>query len=123
MKADKQFYKDTFGWGTLLWLFGYILGIIFFFIMPKEMIGWVITPLATLVTLWVLIKLIKSTSLQYYFMIAIIWTVIAIVLDYFLLVKLFKPEDGYYKFDVYLYYALTFILPLIVGWRKSSKPI
>jgi hypothetical protein len=44
------------------------------------------------------------------------------VFDYFLLVKVFKPVDGYYKLDVYLYYVLTFILPLIVGWRKSVLP-
>jgi hypothetical protein len=121
MKTDKQFFKDTLGWGTLLWLFGYILGIILFFIVPKDMIGWVITPLATIITLWVLIKIIKSNSLQYYFLIALIWTVIAIVLDYFLLVKLFKPEDGYYKLDVYLYYSLTFILPIVVGLFKRNK--
>jgi len=35
------------------------------------------------------------------------------------IVKAFKPADGYYKLDVYLYYALTFALPLIVGWRKK----
>jgi hypothetical protein len=34
---------------------------------------------------------------------------------------MFKPADGYYKLDVYLYYILTFALPLIVGWRKSTN--
>ncbi len=121
MKPDKQFYKDALGWGTLLWFFGYILGIVFFFIMPKSLIGWIITPIATFVTLWVLAKKIKSNSFQYYCGLAISWTVIAVVLDYFFIVKAFKPEDGYYKLDVYLYYALTFILPLIVGLRKRIK--
>jgi hypothetical protein len=84
------------------------------------MIGWIISPIAIVVTLWVLIKKIKSVSFPYYFTIAVIWTVIAIVLDYFLIVKAFKPEDGYYKPDVYLYYILTFILPLIAGlWKKN----
>jgi hypothetical protein len=31
----------------------------------------------------------------------------------------FHPPDGYYKPDVYLYYVSTFVLPLIVGWRKT----
>ena len=88
---------------------------------PKDMIGWVITPIATLITLWVLFKKIKSNSLSYYFQVAVIWTVLAIVLDYFLLVKVFKPADGYYKLDVYLYYVLTFIMPLIVGGVKQSR--
>lgn len=120
MKTNKAFYMDMFGWGILLWLFGYLLGIIFFFIVPKSIIGWIITPIAVIVTLWVLLKKIQSVSVLYYFMIAIFWTVIAVVLDYFLLLKIFKPEDGYYKPDVYLYYALTFILPLLVGWWKKK---
>jgi heme/copper-type cytochrome/quinol oxidase subunit 4 len=85
------------------------------------MIGWIISPIATVVTLWVLIKKIQSVSFSYYFLIAISWTVIAVILDYFLLVKVLKPEDGYYKPDVYLYYTLTFILPLLVGLWKKKK--
>jgi heme/copper-type cytochrome/quinol oxidase subunit 4 len=121
MKINKQFYKDTFGWGFFLWLLGYIFGIILFFALPKSMIGWIISPIATVVTLWVLIKKIQSVSFSYYFLIAISWTVIAVILDYFLLVKVLKPEDGYYKPDVYLYYTLTFILPLLVGLWKKKK--
>ena len=115
---NKQFLKDTFGWGIILWLIGYILGIVFFAIVPPSMIGWCIMPIGIIITLWVLLKAIKGTSLQYYFWLALIWTVIAIVFDYLFLVKVFKPADGYYKLDVYLYYAITFILPLIIGWRK-----
>ncbi|MGN6297349.1 MAG: hypothetical protein ACTHM7_11260 [Ginsengibacter sp.] len=121
MKIDKQFFKDVFGWGFLLWLFGYVLGIMLFFIVPKIVIGWIITPLATIVAVWVLIKKIQRVSLSYYFLITIFWTSIAVVLDYFLLVKIFKPEDGYYKPDVYLYYSLTFILPLVIGLWKRKK--
>ena len=121
VKLNIQVYKDTLGWGLLLWLFGYLLGIILFFVMPKSMIGWIITPIAVIVTLWVLIKKIKSVSVSYYFLVAITWTLIAVVLDYFLIVKAFKPEDGYYKPDVYLYYSLTFILPLLAGLWKRNK--
>lgn len=122
MKINKQLYKDIFGWGFLLWLFGYLLGIILFFAVPKSMIGWMITPIATIATLWVLIKKIHGISLSYYFQIAIFWTLMAILLDYFLLVRVLKPEDAYYKADVYLYYALTSILPLLVGVWKRKKP-
>ena len=44
---------------------------------------------------------------------------IAVICDYFFLVKAFNPADGYYKLDVYLYYGLTFILPLAVGLGKK----
>jgi hypothetical protein len=43
------------------------------------------------------------------------------VFDYFFIVKAFNPPDGYYKLDVYVYYLLTFIIPVAVGWWKTSK--
>jgi len=68
-----------------------------------------------------LIKEIKVVSFSYYVMIAIVWALIATVFDYFFIVKAFNPEDGYYKPDVYLYYLLTFMMPLIVGLWKKNK--
>ena len=116
----KQFYKDVLGWGFILWLIGYALGIMLFSIVPISMIGWIILPIGTVITLWVLFKKVKGDTFRYYFLLAIVWMLIAIVFDYFFLVKAFKPEDGYYKLDVYLYYALTFALPVVVGWRKTK---
>jgi hypothetical protein len=52
---------------------------------------------------------------------AIIWTVIAVVFDYLLIVKAFKPADEYYKLDVYFYYTLTFVIPLAISWWKNAK--
>lgn len=117
----KQLLRDALIWGFLLWLIGYILGIILFMFVPPSVLGWVIMPIGTTITLWVLFKKIKNDSLQYYLKLAVSWTVIAIVFDYFFLVKAFKPADGYYKLDVYLYYALTFVLPILVGWRKKNN--
>jgi len=120
---NRQLFKDTLGWGVLLWLIGYILGIILFMVVPTTLVGWIIMPIGTIITLWVLFKKVKGGSIKYYLLLAVIWTLIAIVFDYFFLVKVFKPADGYYKLDVYLYYALTFTLPLLVGWRKKSFKI
>jgi hypothetical protein len=121
MNPTTQFYKDAIGWGLLLWLFGYLLGIILFFLVPPSLIGWVITPIATVVTLWVLRSKIKSNSFSYYFGIAVVWVIIAVVFDYLFIVKAFNPADGYYKTDVYVYYLLTFLLPLIVGKKRSRS--
>jgi hypothetical protein len=115
----KQFYKDAFGWGFILWLIGYALGIMLFTIVPISVVGWIIMPIGTIITIWVLFKKVKSDSVHYYASLAVIWVLIAVVFDYFFLVKAFKPVDGYYKLDVYLYYTLTFVLPLIVGWHKK----
>ncbi len=115
-----QILKDGFGWGVLLWFIGYALGIVLFMLVPASLIGWIISPIGIVITLWVLFRKIKSSSFLHYLKIGIVWTIIAVVFDYYFLVQLFKPEDGYYKPDVYLYYAATFILPLIAGWHTSS---
>lgn len=115
---NKQLIKDALIWGFVLWLIGYALGFILFPIIPNSMLGWVIMPIGIIVTLWVLLKKVKGNSFGYFAVLAFVWTAIAIVFDYLLLVKLLKPADGYYKLDVYLYYVLVFALPLIVGWRK-----
>lgn len=116
----KQFYKDAFGWGFLLWLIGYVLGIVLFKAVPQNLLGWVIMPISIIIMLWVLFKKVKAGSFQYYALLAVVWVLIAVVFDYFFLVEMFNLADGYYKLDVYLYYALTILLPLVVGWRKKS---
>lgn len=118
--VKKQFYIDALVWGFVLWLIGYLLGMILFFVVRPDMIGWVILPIGIIITLWVLFKKIKGDSFQYYLLLTIAWTLIAIVFDYLFIVKALKPADGYYKLDVYLYYALTFILPLAAYYRKKS---
>lgn len=118
---NKQFLKDGLLWGFLLWLMGYVLGILLFPFVPSSMIGWIITPFGVLITCLVLLKKIKGSSLSYYAGVGIAWVFIAVVCDYFLLYKIFKPADGYYKLDVYFYYGLTFTLPLLMGWWKTRK--
>lgn len=118
---SKQFYKDAFGWGIVVWLIGYVLGILLFAFVPASMLGWVITPIGIVVTLWILWKKVKGGSLQYYAQLALVWVLIAVIFDYLFIVQAFKPADGYYKLDIYVYYGLTFMLPLIVGWRKRAQ--
>lgn len=116
---NKQLLKDGFLWGFILWLIGYVLGIVLFMLVPANLIGWFITPIGIAITLWVLFKKVKSRSFGYFLNIGIIWTLIAVVFDYIFIVKLFS-SGSYYKLDVYFYYASAFVLPLLVGWYKSK---
>ena len=118
---DTRFIKDAVGWGIGLWLIGYLLGFAFFFVVPLHLIGWFITPIAVVITLWILLKKIGGSSLAYYAKVAAVWVAIAVVFDYLFIVQLLQPTDGYYKFDVYLYYVLTVGLPLVVGWYKQRR--
>lgn len=119
IRMINSLFKDTLGWGFILWLIGYALGILLFLFIPQSLIGWILMPIGTIITLWVLLRKVHAKTFQYYALMAIVWTFIAILFDYFFLVKVFKLTDGYNKLDVYLYYSLTFILPLFVGWRKN----
>ena len=118
---DRQLLKDSVGWGFVLWLIGYVLGIVLFFVLPPSLIGWVIMPVGLVVTLWVLMRRVKVNLLRHFLILAGVWTLIAVALDYVFIVKAFNPADGYYKLDVYLYYVLTFTTPLAVGWWKTSR--
>lgn len=124
---DKKFLIDSMGWGVGLWFIGWVLGVVLFMFVPASMLGWVISPIGILITLWVLIKKINPPKgeaggeMFYYLKVAFAWLVVAVVFDYLFLVLLFKPADGYYKADVYFYYFTTFALPLIVGIFKTEK--
>ena len=116
-----KLFLNAIIWGFVLWLIGYILSFILFFIVPSSLIGWVIAPIGTAITLWVLLKKIKSEDIKHCLILAIVWSLIAVVFDYFFIIKALNPSDGYYKPAVYLYYALTLLLPIIVGWWKKRK--
>lgn len=118
---NKRLAKDSLGWGFVLWLIGYILGFVLFFAIPPSLIGWVILPIGVMITFWVLFRKVKSEIFRHYLILAVVWTTIAVVLDYLFIVKALAPADGYYKLDVYVYYALTFALPLIAYWWKKSN--
>ena len=60
----KQFYKDALGWGFILWLIGYVLGIMIFSIVPVSMIGWILMPVGTVMMLWVLFKKTSAAPLR-----------------------------------------------------------
>jgi len=111
--------KEALGWGFTLWLIGYMLGIALIAIVGPSMVGWVILPIGIAITVWVLLRRVRSVGRLQFLVLGAVWTTIAIAMDYICIVKAFHPADGYYKLDVYLYYLLTFLLPLAVGWWKA----
>ena len=120
---ELQILKNNLFWGFILWLIGWILGIVFFMTPLKNIMGWVITPIGVAITLWVLFKKVNRENYSGYFYVALVWTAMAIVLDYLFNVLLFKIGPSYYKPDIFVYYALTFALPLLVGAYKNRKTI
>ncbi|MEW6721871.1 MAG: hypothetical protein AB1324_01265 [Candidatus Micrarchaeota archaeon] len=108
------------GWGLALWLLGYALGIAFFFLLPPSIFGWAVMLIATPVTVFVALKKIEARSVREYLPVALLWTAMAVILDYIFIVILLGSPD-YYKPDVLVYYALTFLIPIASGFWKSRR--
>lgn len=118
---SKKFMVSALTWGFLLWLFGYILGIILFAAVSPNLLGWVIMPFGIATTLWVLTKKVTFNTKEQAIFLGLSWAIIAIICDYLFLVKVFHPADGYYKLDVYLYYLITLLLPILFGRIKNHE--
>jgi hypothetical protein len=106
---------DTIGLGTALWLLGYLVSLGLFFTPFASVMGWVITAIFTPVTIavaWWRFRA-RDLPLSYYAGVGLAWAAIAIALDYLFIVRLFNAD--YYAPDVFLYYALTFLIPVGVG--------
>lgn len=112
----KQLIKDTAGLGTALWLIGYLASLVLFFTPYASAMGWILlavfTPVTVVIVLWWFRKR-ERLPLQYYAGVGVAWMLIAIVLDYLFIVLLFHAN--YYGTDVFVYYAVTFIIPVGVG--------
>jgi len=122
----KNWIKDAVGLGTLLWLFGYVASLVLFFTPFVNNMGWIISVIFTPVTIvitWLWFRA-RDLPLLYFVKVGIVWTVIAIVLDYLFIVQLFQAT--YYETDVFVYYALTFLIPAGVGlylkWNRKNQP-
>ncbi|WP_338723156.1 hypothetical protein [Devosia sp. XK-2] len=109
------------GWGLLLWFFGYAMGIALFPFVPTEYLGWYVSPLGLAATIFVLLRWAHIRTITQGLAVGLIWAAIAMVMDYVFIVLLLQPADGYYKLDVYVYYASAFILPVLAGWLRSRR--
>ena len=112
----KQSIKDTAGLGVALWLIGYLASLVLFFSPYAGIMGWILlavfTPVTVVIVLWWFRKR-ERLPLQYYAGVGVAWVLIAIVLDYLFIVLLFQAN--YYGIDVFVYYAVTFLIPVGVG--------
>jgi len=112
----KQLIKDTAGLGVALWLIGYLASLVLFFSPYAGAMGWILLVVFTPVTLaitWLWFRKRERLPLEYYAGVGVAWMLIAIVLDYLFIVMLFHAT--YYGIDVFVYYAVTFLIPVGVG--------
>ena len=123
----KQLIKDTAGLGTALWLIGYLASLVLFFTPYAGVMGWILlavfTPVTIVIVLWWFRKR-ERLPLQYYAGVGVAWVLIAIVLDYLFIVLMFQAN--YYGIDVFVYYAVTFLIPVGVGLflnRSRNEPV
>jgi hypothetical protein len=123
----KQWIKDTAGLGTVLWLIGYLASLALFFSPFSGIMGWILLAIFTPVTIavtWWWFSQREHLTLEYYAGVGVAWALIAIVFDYLFIVLLFRAT--YYSPDVFVYYAVTFLIPVGVGLylnRSRNEPV
>lgn len=107
--------KDGVLLGSALWLMGYLASIPLFFTIAADVMGWILigvfTPVTLIITWWWFRD--RGLPLRYFAGIGATWTIIAVAFDYLFIVRLFRAD--YYAPDVFAYYALTFLIPVLVG--------
>ena len=118
---SKEKLVDLFGYGIGFWLLGYIPGIILFMFLPLNLLGWILIIIFSPIYIYLTLKRFNNRyeEFKYYTLMAIVWTVIAIVFDYLFIVMLFS-NPNYYQIDIAVYYLITFIVPLGIGFAKSK---
>jgi len=121
----EQLLRDTLGMGVLLWLAGYLASMAVYF-SPLSYAVWGRVVLAVYIPLvaygaWRYFNG-RDLSLPYYAGVGVAWSLTAIVLDYPSIVLRFGAWE-YYTPDVYLYYAVMFLIPVGVGlYRDRAVP-
>lgn len=122
MTSTQRFLlHDCLVWGVLLWLAGYLLSFVLFAFVPVAVIGWYVMPVMLLLTGLVLWTRVRVAPTSRALILALSWCAIAIVLDNLFIVRLLDPVDGYYKPDVYIYYAVTLLLPPIAALLRRGR--
>ena len=107
---------DTAGLGLLLWFVGWCASLVLFPFVSLDLLGWILFAIFTPVTIAITLLWFRKRDLPLvnYLAVAISWTLIAVVCDYLFIVKLFNVS-GYYHASVMVYYAETFLIPMLVG--------
>ncbi len=117
----KEWIRDMVGLGMGFWLLGYLLSLALFFSPFASSMGWILlavcTPVTIAITWWWFRR--RDLPLVYFVKVGLAWTVIAIVLDFLFIIILLQAT--YYGPDVFVYYALTFLIPVGVGYYLSGR--
>ena len=117
----QQWIRDAATLGTFFWLIGYLTSLALFFSPYAAQMGWILiaffTPVTIAITWWWFRN--RDLPLPYYAKTGLAWVAIAVVLDYLFIVVLFTAT--YYGIDVFVYYTLTFLIPVGVGMYLNRK--
>jgi hypothetical protein len=119
----KQWITDTAGLGMALWLIGYLASLVLFFTPYAGVMGWILFVVFTPVTIaiaWWWFRKRDGLTLRYYAGVGLAWMLIAIVLDFLFIVLLFQAA-AYYGPDIFVYYAVTLLIPVGVGLYLNRR--
>jgi hypothetical protein len=110
--------------------FGFLLFAVMFMIGSILMFGLKLTGLAAEIPMFIaLVIVLMVLAIQFKvdgfgagLLVGLIWLAVYALLDYFLIVRTFNPENTAYYFSwrLYLWYALIVVVPAAVGSVKKG---
>ena len=122
VKSTRTILIDVLLLGFFVWLIGYLASILLYSMIPPSLLGWTLSAIFAPIAIFLCYKRFakRKESISYYVFVAIVWLIIAVIFDWLFIVKLFNSQN-YYKLDVYVYYASTFLIPFLVGAKTGRR--
>jgi hypothetical protein len=119
----EQLLRDTIGMGAVLWLAGYLASMaVYFSTLNYAIWGRIILLFYIPAATWIAWRYFTGRDLSrtYYTGVGIAWSLIAVILDYPFIVLRFSARE-YYTPDVYIYYAVMFLIPAGIGMNLNQN--
>ena len=127
----KQLILKNFLYGFLSWLIPFAASIPFFTKNGELLVSQdlfkslmiVIGSISGCFLLYLYFKLVNSSFVMQGFLVGIVWFVINIVLDYFVLIPMMKTDFKSYFIAIGLHYLVITAISILIGYLLHAKTI
>lgn len=108
---------DTLIYGLVIWLVGFVLGMVLFPFVEISVMGWILMPVTLIVALLLSLRIRRKRSagaVSYFIGVGLSWVALSLILDYAILVKGYDAEN-FYDVDIIIYYVGVLLIPILAS--------
>lgn len=117
ISMKKYALVDTLVYGLVIWLVGFVLGMVLFPFVEISVMGWILMPVTLIVALFLSMRIRRKRSaaaVSTFIGVGLSWVALSLILDYAILVKGYSAEN-FYDVDIIIYYIGVLLIPIIVS--------